>query len=157
MSKPKITPTIPALLAAIRAVNQHHDLGDAVYEVRERHGSDDGFTGDSWTHPTVIAYSKAVEDLRDMGALDPLPAKKITPKPLTAELIGEAFNNFRFQVREASKDGRSYIAEVAIKDASESEAATWWADRGNKEMARFEAVRWAEGQAFQMAARAFAQ
>lgn len=72
LTKP-VEPTVAALIAAIRVVNHHHNLGDAVYNVRERHGADDGFDGDSWQHPKVIAYSVAVEQLRDMGALDPLP------------------------------------------------------------------------------------
>lgn len=61
------------LLKAIRIVNQHHDLSDAIYDVRERHGGDDGFEGDSWHHPKVLEYSAAIDTLRAQGALDPLP------------------------------------------------------------------------------------
>lgn len=61
------------LRALIQTVNHYHNLGDAIYDVRSRHGSDDGFEGDSWQHPKVIAYGKAVEELASMGALTPLP------------------------------------------------------------------------------------
>lgn len=152
----RVNPTVDALIADIRIVNHYHNLGDAVYRVREYHGADDGYTGDSWQHPKVIEYSAAVERLRDMGALDPLPPKPITLRKLTATLIAEAFSNYRFDVREDGKDGRGYIAEIPIKQAAENEASQWWAKVGNKEMAAVEAVRWAEGQALQMAARAFA-
>lgn len=61
------------VLAAIRTVNEQHDLGDAIYDVRERFGGDpvDGqpFTGSSWEHPTVTRYNDAVTVLRDEGAL----------------------------------------------------------------------------------------
>lgn len=50
--------------AAIKTINTHHNLGDAVYDVRERHGGDKvkgrQFKGNSWEHPTVKAYSDAV-------------------------------------------------------------------------------------------------
>lgn len=61
------------VLAAIRTVNELHDLGDAIYDVRSRYGSDnvDGqpFTGNSWDHPVVTRYNDAVNVLREEGAL----------------------------------------------------------------------------------------
>jgi hypothetical protein len=91
---------VAALIAAIRMVNHYHNLSDAIYDVRERHGHDDGYTGDSWEHPKVLAFGKAVGELKALGALDPLPTKPTTAKTLTASLVAEAFDNFRFQVTE---------------------------------------------------------
>lgn len=66
------------ITAAIAIVDKHHNLGDQVYDVRERHGWDyvDGkpYEGESWQHPTVTAYGDAVETLRREGALgEPTP------------------------------------------------------------------------------------
>lgn len=50
------------LIEALRIVNKLNNLGDCVYQVRERVIElNDGFTGSSWGHPNVIAYGKAVE------------------------------------------------------------------------------------------------
>ena len=39
--------------------------GDYVYNVRDRAaGMGDGFTGNTWEHPRVIAYGEAIETLR---------------------------------------------------------------------------------------------
>jgi hypothetical protein len=61
------------ILAAIRTVNELHDLGDATYDVREQRGGNDvggqPFTGNSWEHPDVKRYSDAVTVLREEGAL----------------------------------------------------------------------------------------
>lgn len=54
------------LIAAIRTINQHHNLGDAIYDVRERVTSrDPAYKGDSWQHPTVTEYSKALDTVAE--------------------------------------------------------------------------------------------
>lgn len=46
---------VPAdLLAALRDIDQIHDLGDAIYAVREREA-------EGWDGPKVTRYSEAVE------------------------------------------------------------------------------------------------
>lgn len=54
---------------AIATIDRLHSLGDAIYDVRNRHGGDtvDGvpFTGSSWEHPIVGEYSDAVKVLQD--------------------------------------------------------------------------------------------
>lgn len=56
-------PTYDELVAALKTINKLHPLGDAVYDVRASNGGDDvggePFTGNSWEHPTVIAYGEA--------------------------------------------------------------------------------------------------
>lgn len=51
--------------AALRTINRLHDLGDAIYNVRDRVVENDPkFNGNSWDHPTVKEYSDAVQTLR---------------------------------------------------------------------------------------------
>jgi hypothetical protein len=61
------------LLDAIRTINELHNLGDATYAVRDRYGSEPvrgaPYTGNSWLHPKVSAYSEAVQTLRDLGVI----------------------------------------------------------------------------------------
>lgn len=57
------------ITTAIRTINEYHNLGDQVYDVRDNHGGDDGFTGNSWEHPKVKAYGEAVKTLVDEGVL----------------------------------------------------------------------------------------
>lgn len=45
------------LLDAIRAVNRIQDLGDSIYEVREREGL-------GWEGPLVTEYNKSVEIIK---------------------------------------------------------------------------------------------
>jgi hypothetical protein len=58
---------------AIRTINKYHDLGDAIYDVRQRYGSDKvngrPYKGDSWLHPIVTEYNNAVMALREEGVL----------------------------------------------------------------------------------------
>jgi len=50
------------VITAISVVNKHHNLGDAIYDVRARIYDDDpGYKGNSWEHPNVAEYSHAVE------------------------------------------------------------------------------------------------
>jgi hypothetical protein len=50
----------PELLAALKVLLKEN-LGDWIYDVRSRAGeSGDGFTGNSWHHPRVKAFSDAV-------------------------------------------------------------------------------------------------
>lgn len=46
------------LLAALVTLNRLHNLGDAVYDVRER-ADLSNFAGSSWQHPDVVAYGEA--------------------------------------------------------------------------------------------------
>ncbi len=49
----------PELLAALKVLLSESP-GDWVYEVRERTYSDPDGPPNSWNHPRVIAYSKAI-------------------------------------------------------------------------------------------------
>jgi len=50
------------LMEALRTINRLHNLGDAIYDVRERADYMDRPSGESsWDHPDVKAYSDAVE------------------------------------------------------------------------------------------------
>ena len=50
------------VITAICVVNKHHNLGDAIYDVRARIYDDDpDYKGDSWEHPNVVEYSHAIE------------------------------------------------------------------------------------------------
>jgi hypothetical protein len=51
--------------AAIKTINKHHNLGDAVYAVRDKAAESmpDG-DGSTWDHPDVKAYSDAVTALQ---------------------------------------------------------------------------------------------
>lgn len=59
---------VEKLLTAIRTVNKHHNLGDAVYDVRSSAAEKmpDG-NESSWNHPDVTEYSQAVLTLTRMG------------------------------------------------------------------------------------------
>lgn len=50
---------------------------------------------------------------------------------------------------------RWYQCEVSKAVAGDSPLARWWADRGNGEMAEYEALKWATKEAYRMARRAF--
>ena len=53
------------LASAVRDLDKIHDLGDAIYTVRERVVDDDpDFNGNSWDHPTVTRYSELVGRIR---------------------------------------------------------------------------------------------
>lgn len=53
------------LLDAIKEVDRLHNLGDAIYDVRSRIAeSGEKYTGSSWDHPDVEAYSAAVTVIR---------------------------------------------------------------------------------------------
>lgn len=56
---------------AIRTIDKHHNLGDAIYDVRSRavETMPDG-PSNSWEHPNVTAYSAACEALRNEGVID---------------------------------------------------------------------------------------
>jgi hypothetical protein len=58
---------------AIRTINKYHDLGDAIYDVRNQWGGEpvEGvpYTGDSWEHPIVTEYNDAVMALKEEGVL----------------------------------------------------------------------------------------
>ncbi len=56
---------IERVIKAIQIINKLHDLEDAVYDVRAALDFSDGFQGNSWDHPRVIAYSDAVKILKD--------------------------------------------------------------------------------------------
>jgi hypothetical protein len=51
---------------ALRTLNSLHDLGDAVYDVRERLTEEPWPEGveNSWDHPRVLEYSSSVEILK---------------------------------------------------------------------------------------------
>jgi hypothetical protein len=50
------------LRKAIKKIHGIHNLGDAIYDVRERvNDANDGHKGSTWDHPDVVAYNKAVE------------------------------------------------------------------------------------------------
>lgn len=51
-------PTREELLSACRTLVKE-SLGDWIYDVRDRRDRDDGFVGDSWDHPSVVAFGKA--------------------------------------------------------------------------------------------------
>jgi hypothetical protein len=61
------------IIAAIRTINELNDLGDGVYDVRERFGGDDvgglPYTDSSWEHPKMKAYGDALAVLRDEGVI----------------------------------------------------------------------------------------
>lgn len=60
-------------LQALATVNRLHNLGDAIYDVRRYASENDSeYTGSSWEHPDVLAYSAAVKVLN--AALATLPA-----------------------------------------------------------------------------------
>lgn len=59
-----------------------HNLGDYVYNVRERAGDDAHFEGNSWEHPLVKCFSNAVETLREFADRGPQPA----PVPVAGTL-----------------------------------------------------------------------
>lgn len=71
------------IIDAVRVINQHHNLGDAVYNVRESVISrDPAYQGDTWHHPIVNAYSDAVKTLGEQiggWAVEEMP--KILPTP----------------------------------------------------------------------------
>jgi hypothetical protein len=50
---------------AVKTINKHHNLGDAVYDVRS-HAAESMPDGDgsTWDHPDVKAYSDAVSALQ---------------------------------------------------------------------------------------------
>lgn len=50
----------PELRAALKVLVDVESVGDWVYEVRERALADDSFTGNTWDHPRVKAFSDAV-------------------------------------------------------------------------------------------------
>jgi hypothetical protein len=51
-----------ALMEALRTINRLHNLGDAIYDVRERADMTYAPIGaTSWDHPDVKAYSDAVD------------------------------------------------------------------------------------------------
>lgn len=55
----------PELLEAMKTIDRLNPLGDAIYQVRSRAAeSGDGFEGNTWEHPDVIAYGKAVETVK---------------------------------------------------------------------------------------------
>lgn len=65
------------LIAALRVIQQHHNLGDTIYSVRERiYGRDPEFKGVrrySWEHPTIVEYSAAVSVVEKALAASPIP------------------------------------------------------------------------------------
>lgn len=71
------------IIASIRTINALHNLGDAIYAVRDRVAEDDpGFTGNSWDHPSVKLYSKAVEELQSaIGGWGDVPLPGPSPLP----------------------------------------------------------------------------
>lgn len=56
-----MTVTHAELLAAIREVNELHNIGDAVYDVHERAFDHEPFDGSSWDHPRVLRYNAACD------------------------------------------------------------------------------------------------
>lgn len=50
------------LVAALKTLLVDESIGDFVYTIRDR-AAGDGFVGDSWHHPRVLAYSRAIEVL----------------------------------------------------------------------------------------------
>ena len=55
-------PTHAELIAALRIVNEHLPLSDAIHQVRDSaRVSDPDFEGSYWDHPSVLAYAFAVE------------------------------------------------------------------------------------------------
>lgn len=53
---------IDRVVEAIRTIDRLHNLGDAIYEVREREAK-------GWDGPNVSAYNAAHKVLRDEGVL----------------------------------------------------------------------------------------
>lgn len=62
---------IERVVEAIRTINRLHDLGDAVYDVRNSEENIKSLTGDqsSWHGKPVTEYSDAVAVLREEGVL----------------------------------------------------------------------------------------
>lgn len=58
-----------AIVRAIRTINSYHNLGDAIYAVRERAANDQGFEGNTWEHPAVQEYNAAVQLLQEHGVI----------------------------------------------------------------------------------------
>jgi hypothetical protein len=50
------------LLDAVRIINKLNNIGDGVYEVKNRLDDNDlkNFKGGTWEHPKVIQYGEAV-------------------------------------------------------------------------------------------------
>ena len=62
----------PVAMAARELINEHH-LGDFVYIVRERL-DDPAYEGNTWEHPKVTSFARAVETLRAFAESGPPPA-----------------------------------------------------------------------------------
>lgn len=61
---------IDRVIAAIRTIHKHHNLGDAAYAVRDHAAGlmKDG-DGTAWQHPFVTEYSAAVQALHEEGVI----------------------------------------------------------------------------------------
>lgn len=85
-----LTNKVERIVVAIRTINQHHNLGDAIYSVRARAlEHDPGYKGESWQHPMVSAYNDAVQTVeREIGGWgDMVPT--IVPSPIPCPFCGE--------------------------------------------------------------------
>lgn len=56
------------LLEALRVLLDVESIGDRVYDVREKAAGDGTFTGNTWDHPRVQAFSAAVQKLEALRA-----------------------------------------------------------------------------------------
>lgn len=87
----------PVAMAARELINEHH-LGDFVYIVRERL-DDPAYEGNTWEHPKVVSFARAVETLREFaeGAERPpaLSFDNAPGAPMTRERADAALALFR--------------------------------------------------------------
>lgn len=85
----EIDERLERIITAIRTVNQYHNLGDAVYEVRSRvFETDPGYKGESWDHPSVKTYGDAVATIeKEIGGWG--KPVEILPTPLPCPFCGE--------------------------------------------------------------------
>ena len=74
-------PTREELLAACRVLVAEN-ISDEIYSVRSRAGQeDDGYEGNSWDHPRVVAYGDACEVIERFVKANPLPVVIPPPDP----------------------------------------------------------------------------
>ena len=52
---------IPKELRNALTTLMRENVGDFVYDIRERVASDTSFEGNIWTHPRILAFSRAVK------------------------------------------------------------------------------------------------
>lgn len=132
------TNKLERIIAAIRTINQHNNLGDAVYMVRDHAvETDPGYTGDSWHHPSVTAYSDAVQTLAQeiggWGNLTP-PLKSALPCPFCGKLAyqsGGPGERVRLECADDDCDVRPGVSADNLAQAIEKWNSRAVASRGS--------------------------